>query len=329
MNYGFIENLKYKLQKRVNQLSSLEIPQLYHSYLTQLWEFFQQNDLVHGILSDLSLRNSSADNNAKRIILNKETLSFNTELSYIATSYFVIKRCVESENKSVEIDIGYSYMYRKTTKYIDYVNFFHNYFVVILYEYIDEQLDDQKLLLVLLRRYKHKCEWFRREKLFSIYENNTQVGEKRLTYDLYEYLYDQGIEFSIEPSSASGKPDLIAAQNTDDPLIADAKIFDPGKSKNIAYLTKGFNQIYQYTLDYNEPFGYLIIFKTCEEDLKLDFKEKAIPFVIYNNKTIFFIVIDICKHEKSASKRGKLKVYNLKEDELIEFVEKSSEENKL
>ena len=35
------------------------------------------------------------------------------------------------------------------------------------------------------------------------------------------------------------------------------KIFDPGKSKGISYLCAGFAQVYQYTKDYNTPFGYL------------------------------------------------------------------------
>jgi hypothetical protein len=107
---------------------------------------------------------------------------------------------------------------------------------------------------------------------------------------LYEHLHDQGLEFSIEPASASGEADLVSAQNSDDPLIADAKIFDTNKSKGKGYLVKAFQQIYRYTVDYTKPFGYLIIFKTCEEDLRLALtnSEQLTPSVTYNNKTIFF-----------------------------------------
>jgi len=44
-------------------------------------------------------------------------------------------------------------------------------------------------------------------------------------YDLYEYLHDQGIQFHIEPESASGRVDLISAQSGKDRLMADAKNF--------------------------------------------------------------------------------------------------------
>ena len=87
----------------------------------------------------------------------------------------------------------------------------------------------------------------------------------------------------------------MAAQNSEDPLIADVKIFCPDKSKNKSYIIQGFRQIYQYTLDYNEPFGYLIIFKTSDRDIKFSLQDSTqkTPLINYNNKTIFFFVIDI------------------------------------
>ncbi len=123
-----------------------------------------------------------------------------------------------------------------------------------------------------------------------------------------------------EPSSASGRIDLLSAQTGKDRLVADAKIFNPESSQNTTYLAKGFRQIYDYTKDYNEPFGYLVIFKTCTDDLSVSMpqQESSIPFITYNNKTIFFVVVDICEYEETASKRGKLKSYELTSAELIE-----------
>src|SRR6266581_393430 len=68
-----------------------------------------------------------------------------------------------------------------------------------------------------IRSIKHRSEWFYREQLWQL-ASESQKGEKLLALDLYAYLYDQGINFSIEPSSLSGAIDLIAAQHTDDPL---------------------------------------------------------------------------------------------------------------
>ena len=180
-------------------------------------------------------------------------------------------------------------------------------------------------ILSILRHYKHKCEWFQRNKLYNIWEKDTRRGEKNLALHLYEYLHDQGITFFIEPSSVSGEADLVASQGDDEPLIADAKIFDPEKSKDKQYIAKGFRQIYDYTLDYNEPVGFLVIFKTCEENLKfgLAHASQGTPYIQHNGKTIFFVTIDIFPYEESASKRGKLKYVELSEEDLYRVLKES------
>jgi hypothetical protein len=189
-------------------------------------------------------------------------------------------------------------------------------------DYFIEQLDSQKAMLSLLYRYKHRCEWFKQERLFQLYKNETQKGEKLLALDLYGYLFEQGINFTIEPSSIDGAIDLISAQNSDDPLLADAKIFKGDKS----YICKGFGQLYSYTKKYNEPFGYLVIYNTTEKDISFLFSNStgSIPFVSYNHKTIFLITIDLYKHSEPPSKRGLVKPVEIKEEDLFEFVNSES-----
>ena len=323
MNAEYIQNLRYKLQKRVRKLNSTEY-QVFHFLLKQFWGFLKNYSVFEGILEYLERRYSQMETEAKKII-EGDALVFDNELENVAVSYFVIKKCVESDNQMIEVDVGRKYCHE--SKHNDALEYFKSIFLETLYEYLDEQLDDQSAILALLRRYKHKCEWFQRECLFNLWQSNTQRGEKYLALNLYEYLYDQGLDFTIEPSSASGEVDLIGAQKSDDPLIADAKIFNPDNGRGTGYIAKGFNQIYQYTLDYNEPFGYLIIFKTCENDLKfvLSNQTQSTPFVIHNNKTVFILTIDIFTHETSASKRGTLKAYEITEKELIKIIEEKNE----
>ena len=144
-----------------------------------------------------------------------------------------------------------------------------------------------------------------------------------LAFDLYEYLHDQGIDFSIEPKSASGRPDLITEQVGDNKVVADAKVFWPERSKGKPYIISGFNQVYTYLRDYNEPFGYLVIYKMCEDDLKfmLPPTTAMFPSLSHNNKTIFFVVVDICEYEGTASKRGQLKVHEITAEDLIHSLE--------
>jgi hypothetical protein len=319
MDTGFIQNLRYKLQKRVRKLNSMQW-EYFHLGLVQFWKFLQSHSVYKGIIEDLERRSISSESDAEKIVAEKEKLFGEDEDESVAIAYFVIKKIIESENPDKIISIAHNYSQGKQST--DALEFWKDFFLEPFYEYIDEQLDDQKATLSLLKRYKYKCEWFQRENLYNLWINNTQKGEKLLSLNLYEYLFDQGIDIFIEPASISGEADLVSAQKSSEPLIADVKIFNPDKSKGIPYIASGFNQIYLYTLDFNEPFGYLIIFKTCESDLKfaLSQKEQTTPFIIHNNKTIFLMTIDIYPHSLSASKRGKIKTIEIKEEDLIKVI---------
>jgi hypothetical protein len=320
MNNEYVQNLRYKLQKRVRRLNSTEFS-TFHNALCIFWKFLDSHSILRGICDDLLARVSNANDSALRICVKHEGLLADNELEQAAMAYCVIRGCIQSGDARAEIQVGH--LYESDSKYNESIRAFRDQFLEPLYEYIDEQLDDQRAVLALLRRYKHKVEWFGRDALYKRWKDDTQWGERGLAEHLYEYLHDQGIDFHIEPQSASGEADLIAMQKTDDPLIADAKIFDPDRSKGNSYIAKGFAQVYRYTVDFNEPFGYLIVYLTGKHDLRFTLKEKAqsTPFVVYNNKTIFLMTIDLFPHEEPASKRGALNPVEITEEDLIKVIE--------
>lgn len=315
MRGEYIQNLRYKLQKRIRRLHGADF-QMFHFALKQFWGFLKSHPMCWGILQDLGQRCPTARDSAAEIV-GGEAFAFPDELTTSAVSYFVLQRCAESDDRMLEINIGHKYK-TSGTKHDEAVEYFRSVFVEPVYEYLDEQLDDQRATLALLKRYKHKCEWFQRRDLFARWETDTARGEKQLALHLYEYLHDQGLEFSIEPWSGSGEADLVAMQSGEDRLIADAKVFGPGTTKG--YLARGFRQVYTYTGDYNQPVGYLVVYKTREEDLKLILTgaDQFAPFVVHNNKTIFIIVVDIFPYDAPASKRGPLKAIEVTEDDLVQ-----------
>lgn len=325
MNSDLVQHFRFKLQRRVRKLNSAGFASFRFS-LKRFWHFLNDNEIFVGLLDQAAVLCETAKEDADKILGGQELFG-ETENEEVGLAYWVIKGCVECTERD-DLELQVAHHYGNSSQHDEALEHFKDMFIEPLYEYLDEQLDDQRLVLSLLRRYKHSCEWFRREKLLGIYDEETERGkeagknsraEKRLALDVYEYLHDQGMSFSIEPSSVSGEADLIASQDSDDPLVADVKIFAPGASKNKAYLLSGFQQVYQYTLDYNEPFGYLVIFKTCAEGLAITCsqQEQSTSFVIHNGKTVFFVVIDLYAHEQSASKRGKLKSYVISEEELF------------
>lgn len=325
MNGEYLQNLRFKLQKRVRRLNSIDNSVRFHFALKQFWAFLHDNPVFVEILRDLELRHPELSDQIHNMLTNRNPLAFNREEEQAAAAYILFGICNGSGQQGLETEIGKYYV--GSSRNSENLDAFRSVFLESLYDYLDEHIDDQRAILALLRRYKHKCEWFHRKKLYKLWEDNTTNGEKLLTMDMYDFLYDQGFDFTIEPSSVSGEADLIASQNTDDPLIADAKIFCP-PSKNTNYIIRGFNQVYIYTRDYNEPFGYLIIFKTCPEDIKFSLpnQTQSTPFITHNDKTIFLLTIDIFPHEASASHRGRLRSYEITKEDLVNLIESNSAE---
>jgi hypothetical protein len=240
------------------------------------------------------------------------------EVSTVTRAYFIIEECA-ADNGTLESALMRKYTPIQIPPELRIEAFFAQFLQPIV-DYLDEKLDDNRAIFALLLRYKKKCEWFARELLVSL---SMRAGERGLAKHLYEYLHDQGFVFHIEPKSASGQVDLLADQASGDPFVADAKIFNPKTKHERRKIIEGFAQVYRYAVDYNEPFGYLIIFKTGSADLRfLTEMSQGTPLVVCNGKTIFFLVIDVDSHKKPASKGGRLNPTEISQAELIQCLPK-------
>jgi hypothetical protein len=230
MDAQYVQNLRYKLQRRFRRLNSAR-QEIYHSALVQFWAYVNSQPSLAGILDDLIARCPSALKDAAAIVTERQTLLGSSELESAAIGAHVVRLCSEATDGLLEATIGR--LYSREPKHSDNQRYYTELFAEPLYEYLDEQLDDRGAMLAILRSYKHKAEWFGRTSLYALWNADTARGEKQLSLHLYEYLHDQGVTFFIEPSSVSGKADLISAQRGD-PLLADAKIFNPEKGSRCA-----------------------------------------------------------------------------------------------
>jgi hypothetical protein len=242
MDSDLLQRLRYKLQKRFRRVNSAGF-EAYHFALLQFWEFVNSTPILCAALQMLAAGYPDAAQSAGEILAG-ETLLGVTDTEAAAIAYFVVKACMESETANPERQIGHRYA--RESLHDANNRKFTELFVEPLYEGLDESLDDHRGILSLIHRYKQKVEWFCRTDLFAKVEDDSQHGERLLTAHLYEYLHDQGVSFYIEPESASGRVDLLAAQSGSGRLVADAKIFDPGKGKGCPSIARGFKQLYIY-----------------------------------------------------------------------------------
>lgn len=326
MDSEYLQLVRYKLQKRLKRLNAAE-PEIFGSVFKQVWHWLHDNEIFAGILNEMAIRFSDYEKWVEKF--NKGDMVFgDTEEQYLGICYYTLKKCVVEPRFAVSVGRRCSHhatrerignWRERVDKSDEYINTFLDVIVEPFFDYLDEQIDDRRAILALLKKFKQRCEWFQRERMYYEFREDTGQGEHKLAMRLYDYLHDQGIQFQIEPQSAGGRVDVISSQTGRDRLLADAKLFNPERGQNCAYLIKGFRQVYDYMRDYNEQFGYLVIFKTCAEDISIPAKhqEATVPFVTHNNKTIFFLVIDIYVYEESASKRGKLTSYEITPEQFV------------
>jgi hypothetical protein len=206
-----------------------------------------------------------------------------------------------------------------------------------LIHYIHDQLDEENPILYLLIRYKTRCEWFYNNEVRSIYENENHditrdsseplqrhrkrdFREERLNKDLRKFLFDQGIDSAfLDPLSPSGKADVVALLDSQDPLVLEIKIFDREKNYHKERIISGFRQIVSYSNDYNKPIGYLLVFNMDKAELDLVTKEndKKVPSrVVFAGKIYFIIFVNIPPLSEPASKRGQVYKIQILEEEL-------------
>ncbi len=167
------------------------------------------------------------------------------------------------------IAIGTKYAaYRGTSqgiKHSEAICVFSDIFLQPLLSYIRSALEIRHRIILLLSRYRQRSEWFiDKAKVQTILNNKTEI-EKQLKLDFLLYLFDNGINFSIESESPAGgaKVDVLAILPEMGPLPLEVKVFD-GVDRDAAYISGGLAQAREYARIFNSSEGYYIVYNVSE-----------------------------------------------------------------
>ncbi len=219
--------------------------------------------------------------------------------------YGILRRCVCGEHG--DNTLGWSRYFSSENNFSAMLRDYTEAVVDPLMNFLHDRIDDGGNVLYLIERFKLKAEWFRRKELYALYKGDTSVGEASLDQELRANLFEGGIDYPFsQPSSPSGKADIVALLGSDDPLVLEVKVFDPELSKGTSHLRQGFHQVLRYAGDYNQSLGYLVIFNCSDKQLAISPEEPSEaefpPRITYGGRTFFVIPIDVHPGTASASK---------------------------
>jgi len=155
--------------------------------------------------------------------------------------------------------------------FLDCLKVLGELFLEPLVVYLRSGLDIEERVLSVLSRYKQRSEWFGLDRTTGIEDKEDHSGlENRLKKDVLRYLFDNGIDFSVESQvpTGGGKVDILPVLRDWGQLPIEVKVFD-GKSRTRQYVSSGLAQAADYARKFNKPTAYYIVFNVKEDSILL------------------------------------------------------------
>jgi len=153
--------------------------------------------------------------------------------------------------------------------YLDCMKVFAEVFLEPLVVYLRSGLEIEERVLSLLSRYKQRSEWFGIDLSMGTGDKEDNIEfEKRLKKDILRYLFDNGIDFSVESQipAGGGKVDILPVLRDWGQLPIEVKVFD-GKSRSRQYISSGLAQAADYARKFNKSSAYYIVFNLQEDSV--------------------------------------------------------------
>lgn len=326
MDPRLVQRSRYLLQARVRRAKSCP-PSLFGASCAHLLSWLRQHPLVAPMIADLQRRTEpfQAMLDGREQGTSNECHIADTVDEHAALSLAVLDRIATANSRKLDEDDLVREMavaITATGAGRDAIDIVRDVALDGLYEWIDEKIDSRNVMMGLLIKYKQRTEWFRRRRLREIAARGIEKqsgGERALAVDLQEYVFDQGVDFTVEPTTASGEPDLVLRDSDGSHVIMDPKYIASGAapSEFKRKLASGFHQVSRYCHDFNEPAGYLVVYieDTKTPRLELDTMD-GFGFLGVNGKQVYYVPVHIAD-APSASKAGTAEEVVIGKNELI------------
>ena len=315
----YLRNLRVRLQERRNRLYKTGFRN-YDEELRYLLQFLDDNPYTKSLLETLDAGTLLDFEEWVSEQQGSRAVQFpDTEAGRAKVCLGILRQCDEAEGDQGWLQWGFDFSSER--RFDDILRDFSEAVVDPFINFLHDRIDDAGNVLYLIERFKLRTEWFDRKELYELYRGRTATGEASLDSKLRRALFEGGVDYPFsQPSSPSGKAEVVALLGSDDPLVLEIKVFDPGLGKDKAHLRQGFHQVLRYARDYNQSLGYLVIFNCSDKQLVVssrDGSEEETPTRIsYAGKTFFVVTIDVNPDMPTASVENPSSRFSVYVDEL-------------
>lgn len=134
-----------------------------------------------------------------------------------------------------------------------------------LITYLKSGIGIEDKILSILSRYKQRTEWFGLDVEYTA--DDSQL-EQKLRKDVLRYLFDNGIDFSVESQipPGGGKVDILPVLPGWGQLPIEIKVFD-GHLRSSKYVSSGLAQAADYARKFNKSSAYYFVFNIKEDSV--------------------------------------------------------------
>ena len=314
----YLRNLRVRLQERRNRLYKAGY-RTYDVEVRYFLQFLDDNPYTKSLLETL-VAGTPLDFEQWVSEQDHRTVQFpDTEEGRAKVCLGILRRCDEDEGGHEWI--SWARAFSSESQYDAMLRDFSEAVADPLVNFLHDRIDDAGSVLYLIEHFKLRAEWFDRQELYDLYQGRTAIGEASLDQKFRRALFDGGVDYPFsQPSSPSGRADVVALLGSDDPLVLEIKVFDPERGRGKSHLRQGFHQVLRYASDYNQSLGYLVIFNCSDKRLVVssrDDTEYETPTrITFAGKTFFVTTIDVHPDTPTASVENPSSRINVYVDEL-------------